>query len=78
MEDEVKCPKCGSTKLHSAKNGFSGSWAVGGFLIFGLIGLATGLWFLAFLGLFAGTIGSNAITITCLNCGKEFEPRKRK
>lgn len=23
MEDQIKCPKCGSTQIHADKNGFS-------------------------------------------------------
>lgn len=58
----VKCPKCGSEQITSGKKGFSGTKAVGGALLTGGIGLL------------AGTIGSNKIRITCLNCGHQFKP----
>ena len=59
---EIKCPKCLSTQITANKKGFSGSKAVGGALLTGGIGLL------------AGTIGSNKIIITCLNCGHKFKP----
>jgi DNA-directed RNA polymerase subunit RPC12/RpoP len=59
---EIKCPKCGSTQLFAGKKGFSGKKAVAGAVITGGIGLL------------AGTIGSNKIKITCLNCGNVFQP----
>jgi DNA-directed RNA polymerase subunit RPC12/RpoP len=59
---EIKCPKCGSTQLTANKKGFSGAQAVGGAILTGGIGLL------------AGTIGSNKIKITCLNCGHQFMP----
>ncbi|MBS7566166.1 hypothetical protein KHS38_17285 [Mucilaginibacter sp. Bleaf8] len=63
---EIHCPKCGSTQLSANKKGFSGKKAVAGVLVTGGIGL------------FAGTIGSNKIIITCLNCGKDFKPGEGK
>jgi hypothetical protein len=62
MPDEVKCPKCSSTQLSANKKGFSGKKAVAGAVLTGGIGLL------------AGTIGSNKIIITCLNCGNQFKP----
>lgn len=59
---EIKCPKCSSTQITANKKGFSGKKAVGGALLTGGIGLL------------AGTIGSNQIIITCLNCGNKFKP----
>lgn len=59
---EIRCPKCNSNQLTANKKGFSGGKAlVGGVLTGGV-------------GLLAGTIGSNKITITCLACGKQFKP----
>jgi DNA-directed RNA polymerase subunit RPC12/RpoP len=60
--DVILCPKCHSTNLHVDKKGFSGGKAVAGVVTFGMIGTL------------AGTIGSNDIEITCLNCGKKFDP----
>lgn len=57
---ENKCPKCGSTNTYVDKKGFSGKKAVAGTLLVGPIGAA------------AGTIGSNKIKITCLNCGYSY------
>jgi hypothetical protein len=59
---QVHCPKCGSTDLYAGKKGFSGKKAIAGAVLTGGIGL------------FAGTIGSNKIKITCLNCGCVFKP----
>ena len=59
---ELQCPKCRSTQLTANKKGFSGKQAVGGAILTGGIGLL------------AGTIGSNAIKITCLSCGNQFKP----
>jgi len=64
--DEVRCPKCGSTQITASKKGFSGGNALLGGLLTGGIGLL------------AGTIGSNDIKITCLNCGKVFDPPNKK
>lgn len=60
----IKCPKCHSTNLHVDKKGFSGGKALAGVITFGMIGAL------------AGTIGSNNIEITCLNCGNKFNPIK--
>jgi len=59
---EAKCPKCNSKDLYADKKGFSGRKAVFGGLLTGGIGLL------------AGTLGSNKILITCLNCGNKFIP----
>lgn len=63
---QVHCPQCGSTSLTTDKKGFSGKKAVAGALLTGGIGIL------------AGTIGSNKIVITCLNCGKQFKPGEGK
>lgn len=63
-EDEIRCPKCGSTQLTANKKGFGiGKALVGGLLTGGI-------------GLLAGGIGSKKIEITCLKCGKKFKAGK--
>lgn len=62
MSSDVKCPKCKSDQVTANKKGFSGKQAVAGAVLTGGIGLL------------AGTIGSNKVKITCLNCGHEFAP----
>lgn len=57
---KLLCPNCKSENLSANKKGFSGKKAFAGALLFGGIGIL------------AGTIGSNKIIITCLNCGNEF------
>ena len=64
--DEIRCPKCSSNQLSANKKGFSGRKAVAGAVLTGGIGLL------------AGTIGSNKIIITCLNCGNQFKPGENK
>lgn len=49
MEDSIKCPKCGSTQIHTDKKGFSTGKAVAGAIVAGPFGLA------------AGAIGKNKI-----------------
>lgn len=59
---EIKCPVCGSTQITANKTGFSlGKALIGGVLLGGV-------------GLLAGALGKNKITITCLNCGHQWEP----
>jgi DNA-directed RNA polymerase subunit RPC12/RpoP len=62
MNNEIKCPQCGSTQLSADKKGFSGKKAVAGAVLTGGIGVL------------AGTIGSNKILLSCLSCGKQFQP----
>ena len=66
MDDQIHCPKCGSTQVTANKKGFSGSKAAAGVLLTGGVGLL------------AGTIGSNKILITCLNCAHQFKPGENK
>lgn len=62
MNNQIHCPKCGSTQITAEKKGFSGGKAAAGAVLTGGIGLL------------AGTIGSNDIIITCLACGNQFKP----
>jgi predicted RNA-binding Zn-ribbon protein involved in translation (DUF1610 family) len=62
MEEQIKCPNCGSTQIIANKKGFSGKKAVVGGLLVGGIGLL------------AGTHKSNNIKITCLSCNTSFSP----
>ncbi|MCA2854701.1 MAG: hypothetical protein IM572_06320 [Chitinophagaceae bacterium] len=62
MSNEIICPKCGGNQFHTDKKGFSGKKAVAGAVLTGGVGLL------------AGTIGSNKVVITCLNCGHQFKP----
>lgn len=62
MDNQVKCPKCGSQQISANKKGFSGTKAVVGAVVAGPIGLV------------AGTHGSGNVNITCLNCGNVFKP----
>lgn len=61
MEEQLKCPKCGSTQLSANKKGFSGGKAAAGAIAVGGIGLL------------AGTIGSGKVEITCLKCGYKYK-----
>lgn len=62
MSNTVHCPKCQSESLSANKKGFSGKNAAAGAILTGGIGLL------------AGTVGSNKIVITCLNCGHQWRP----
>jgi len=63
-ENQVKCPKCGSTQITADKKGFGlGKAAIGG-LILGPVGLLGGL------------IGSKKVMVSCLNCGNRWQPGK--
>lgn len=59
-DDQIQCPKCGSTQLNADKKGFALGKAIGGGLLFGPVGLL------------GGVIGSGTIMITCLSCGKQW------
>ena len=62
MANEIKCPRCGSTQLTANKKGFGlGKALVGGFLLGGV-------------GLVGGFVGSGKVQITCLSCGKTWQP----
>lgn len=60
-EDQIKCPKCGSTQLNADRKGFGLGKAAGGALLLGPLGLLGGL------------IGSKKVMITCLKCGKQWK-----
>jgi pyruvate dehydrogenase complex dehydrogenase (E1) component len=61
-EAPIRCPKCGSTQVAATKKGFGlGKAAVGAVLL----GPA---------GLLGGLVGSGKVTVTCLKCGKTFDP----
>jgi DNA-directed RNA polymerase subunit RPC12/RpoP len=62
----IRCPKCNSDQITAHKKGFSGRKAVAGAVLTGGIGVL------------AGTIGSNKVKITCLNCGNIFNPGERR
>lgn len=61
----VCCPKCGSSNTHADKKGFSFKKSLAGGLLAGPVGLL------------GGTIGSNKIRITCLDCGYVFKPGEK-
>lgn len=62
MENEICCPYCGSTQLYADKKGYSLKKGLTGMVLVGAAGLLGGL------------IGSNKIVISCLSCGKQFNP----
>ena len=59
------CPYCGSTSLTANKKGY------------GVGKGALGLWGFGLLGLGLGSLGSQKVKVTCLNCGRQFKPGKR-
>lgn len=60
---EVLCPKCHSNQIAAGKKGFNN--------VIGGIGMLSGD---AMKGLAMGTLGSNKVIITCLQCGHQFQP----
>lgn len=61
-DDQVRCPKCGSTQLAAGDKGFGlGKAAVGGVLL-GPVGLLGGLF------------GSKKTVVACLKCGNKWTP----
>lgn len=60
-QEDIKCPKCNSRKIHVGERGFSGGKAVAGALITGGVGAL------------AGFAGSKKVRFTCLKCGNEFD-----
>ncbi len=75
------CPYCGSTGISANKRGYKlGKGVLWGFLLgfagfwlFTFIGFAIGL----AVGLSFGSVGSGAVTCTCLSCGRRFRPGQR-
>jgi DNA-directed RNA polymerase subunit RPC12/RpoP len=61
-EEQIRCPKCGSSQIHSDKKGFSTGKAVAGTIVGGIV-----------VGALAGTAGSNKIELVCLKCGNKFK-----
>lgn len=61
-EDKLYCPHCGSSQLVANKKGFGAGKAVTGAILTGGIGLL------------AGFIGSGKVKVTCLKCGKQWNP----
>lgn len=61
-EEVLRCPYCDSKNIYAHKKGFSGKKAVTGAVLTGGVGIL------------AGTIGSNKVQLTCLDCGKTFNP----
>ena len=60
----MKCPRYGSTSLAANKKGYGIGKGIIGARIFGS------------LGLMAGNIGAQNVTVTCMRCGYQFKPRK--
>lgn len=63
MSDKILCPKCGSDQITAQKKGFSPVKAVAGGLLLGGVGLL------------AGAHGSGKIDVTCMACGKTWNPK---
>jgi DNA-directed RNA polymerase subunit RPC12/RpoP len=59
---EIRCPYCGSDQLYTDKKGYSLKKGIAGMVLTGGVGLLAGLF------------GSNKVIITCLSCGKKFNP----
>jgi len=58
--EPVRCPRCGSTQIHAGKKGYDTGAGCCGALLIGP------------LGLLCGATDSNAVTVTCLNCGHSW------
>lgn len=61
VEEQARCPKCGSTSLVGDRKGFGYGKAAVGAVIAGPVGLL------------AGGIGSGKTVVTCLNCGNKYQ-----
>lgn len=57
---KIRCPYCMSTNLQTSTKGFS------------VVKAATGVILVGWVGLLAGSIGSNKAKIICVACGKTF------
>ena len=60
-DDEVRCPKCGSTQIVANKKGFGLGKSLAGGLLLGPVELL------------GGVIGSGKIVVTCLKCGNRWK-----
>lgn len=60
MNDQLYCPKCGSSQLTANKKGFGAGKALTGAILTGGVGLL------------AGFIGSGKVKVTCLKCGTKM------
>ena len=60
-DNAVRCPKCGSTSVTSAKKGFGGGKACCGALLAGPLGILCGL------------CGANKMYCVCMKCGHKWE-----
>ena len=65
VQQEIKCPQCGSTQLTANKQGFGLGKAIGGAVLLGGIGLL------------GGFLGSGKVKITCLKCGYQWRAGKQ-
>lgn len=61
-EDKLYCPHCGSSQLVANKKGFGTGKALTGAILTGGVGLL------------AGFIGSGKVKVTCLKCGRKWNP----
>lgn len=61
-DDKLYCPNCGSSQLVANKKGFGAGKALTGAVLTGGIGLL------------AGFVGSGKVKVTCLRCGRKWEP----
>lgn len=68
INEEVKCPNCGSNQLTTIKKDVEGKKQVAEAIISGAVAVLTG-----FIGLLVGTLGSRKITFTCRECGHQFQ-----
>lgn len=59
---QASCPFCGSTSLAANKKGY------------GVTKGALGAWAFGPLGAAAGNIGRQKVIVTCINCGRQFNP----
>ncbi|WP_295809903.1 hypothetical protein [uncultured Victivallis sp.] len=61
----VECPRCGSRQFCADKSGINFTNAVIGGALFGAVGLLAGL------------LGKDQVTLTCLNCGHTWKPGRK-
>lgn len=59
-DDQMKCPRCGSTSLSGNAKGYGAGKGLLGAALLGPVGLA------------AGHIGSSKVIVTCMKCGYRF------